>query len=338
MIEHPAIPRPRRVRAAHQPSSTPARARPPVLARRDRTRWWHLLREAALLGLLLALYRVGRTLADGRHPLARENAFRLRGVEARLHLPDEVHVQHLLLAHPHLAQAADTYYAGVHFPLTGAVLLWLFLRSRSTSPRDPHPGGLYRRTRDALVLATAVGLLLAFAYPLAPPRMMTGLGFTDVAALFGQSVYQGGAAGSSNQFAAMPSLHVGWAVLVALALSRAAPATGTRGRRLRWLWWAHPVITVLVVIGTGNHYWLDVVVGTALVSSAWAVTRPRSRSRALAPRPSTGALGVRRRGGGVLELEGQFVGVAPEPLLARFERPDDGVPDGGVVPRGVLPG
>jgi len=92
--------------------------------------------------LLLVLYRVGRALADGRHRLAREHALSVRSLEAHLHLPDEVHLQHLLLTHPDLAQTADTYYAIVHFPLTAAVLLWLFLRP------SPSARTLYRRTRN----------------------------------------------------------------------------------------------------------------------------------------------------------------------------------------------
>ena len=107
---------------------------------------------------------------------------------------------------------------------------------------------------------TTAGLLLIFAFPMAPPRMMTSLGFTDVAAVFGQSVYHGSTI--SNQYASMPSLHVGWAVLVACALVRAGRT------RLRWLWLIHPLVTVLVVIGTAHHYWADALVGAALFAIA----------------------------------------------------------------------
>jgi hypothetical protein len=216
-----------------------------------------LLLEAFALLALLTLYRLGRTLADGHHALARRDAERVWSLERFLHLPGELPLQHVLLAHPHLAQVANAYYASVHFPLTGAVLVWLFLRRRR----------LYGRIRTTLVFMTANGLLIAFLYPLAPPRMMTDLGFVDVAARFGQSVYQGAGESTSNQFAAMPSLHVGWAVLVAFALFRA-----TRSRTLRWLWWAHPAITVAVVVGTGNHFWLDGIVGTLLFLGGWRLS------------------------------------------------------------------
>jgi membrane-associated phospholipid phosphatase len=92
-----------------------------------------------------------------------------------------------------------------------------------------------------------------------------------------------GPASLANQYAAMPSLHVAWAVWVALALVAVSP-----GVRLRGLAWAYPVVTTLVVLGTGNHFLLDAVAGLALVAgSAWLVTRvqpltvvlPSDRSR-----------------------------------------------------------
>ncbi len=111
-----------------------------------------------------------------------------------------------------------------------------------------------------LVLLTAGGLGLAFVFPLAPPRMLTGLGFTDPATQLGQSVYGSPGTGVANQYAAMPSLHVGWALLVAIALIAASTT------RWRWLWLAHPVTTLFVVVGTGNHYWSDGLVAAALLA------------------------------------------------------------------------
>lgn len=273
-VSHSLLPLPHRSR----PSGSTAA---PAPARRRRLVLRGLSLEAVLLLVLLGLYRWGRALADGRHPLALAHAHRLRALEQHLHLPDELAVQHVLLAHPLLARAADTYYATVHFPLTGAALVFLYLRRRR----------VYRRARTTLVLATGAGLLTTFGYPLAPPRMLGDLGFTDVAARFGQSVYQGAAAATSNQFAAMPSLHVGWAVLVALALSATAPGETPRHRWVRRLWWAHPVTTLLVVIGTGNHFWLDGVAGTALVLTGWGLARRVPRRT---PRPATAGTVVPR--------------------------------------------
>ena len=202
--------------------------------------------QTIVVACLLGLYNAGRLLVDGRTGEAFRNARQLWAWERRWHLPSELSLERWFLAHPLVAQAADLYYAWVHFPLTFAALLGLFLSRHE----------LYRWTRDVLLVMTAGALVLIVALPMAPPRMMTGLGFTDVAARFGQSVYHADAL--SNQYASMPSLHVGWAVLIAVALIRAGHT------RWRWLWLLHPVATTLVVIGTANHYWSDVLAGTAL--------------------------------------------------------------------------
>ena len=221
-----------------------------------------LLREAVLVAALLAIYNAGRLLAAQRVSGAYDNAHHLLHVERWLRFPTEQSLQALVLRVPDLARAANGYYASVHFPLTMAVLVWLFLRRPVA----------YVWARRALVGATAAGLVLEVIKPVAPPRMLTELGFVDTGMAYGQSVY--GSVDSdhlANQFAAMPSLHVGWALLIAVVCIRSSST------RWRWLWVLHPVLTVLVVVATGNHYWLDGMVGAALVLTALAVTRPTRR-------------------------------------------------------------
>jgi hypothetical protein len=97
--------------------------------------------------------------------------------------------------------------------------------------------------------------------------MRPDLGFIDTGALFGPNVYGSPEGGSiANQFAAMPSLHIGWSVLVALGLIVAIRS------RWRWLFVAHPIITILVVVGTANHWWLDGAVAIVLLAGALAVS------------------------------------------------------------------
>jgi hypothetical protein len=156
-----------------------------------------------------------------------------------------------------LAEFANTYYAVVHFPATVGFLVWMFLR------RPAH----YFWVRRALIILTASALVVHVLFPLAPPRMRPDLGFVDTGALFGPNLYGPPEAGSiANQFAAMPSLHIGWAVLVALGF-----IVATRSR-WRWLWVAHPVVTILVVVGTANHWWLDGAVALVLLVGALAVS------------------------------------------------------------------
>jgi hypothetical protein len=113
-------------------------------------------------------------------------------------------------------------------------------------------------------------------FPLAPPRMMHG--WVDTGVQLGQSVYGPSThSGIANQFAAMPSLHVGWAAMVAIAMIMV-----TRSR-WRWLWIAHPVVTFAVVVLTANHYWLDGLVALTLLACCLPILLG-ARKFAIAPR------------------------------------------------------
>ncbi|MEE1803096.1 phosphatase PAP2 family protein [Streptomyces sp. JV176] len=233
-----------------------------------------LVRELMLVTGLFLVYKLGRLLADGRTGEAFHNADRVRGWERALGLPGEGGVQGVLLHSETLVQAANTYYAAVHFPATVLFLGWLYW----CGP------GHYVRARRALATLTGAALALHLLMPLAPPRLLPATGLVDTARVYGPSVYGPSPATDpmANQFAAMPSLHVGWALMVAVGLIAA-----TRSR-WRWLWLLHPLVTLFVVVGTANHYWLDAIVAGALLAVTLAFLR--------APRPESaphGSLVVR---------------------------------------------
>lgn len=220
--------------------------------------------ETALLVALFIAYRLGRLLTAEDTTAAFANSDRLWGWQRSLGLPSEGTVQGWLLHSRSLAEAANTYYAAVHFPATVAFLVWMFFRRPAA----------YLWVRRSLVLLTGAGLVGHMLFPLAPPRMRPDLGFVDTAAAYGPAVYGPPDGGSvANQFAAMPSLHIGWAALVAVGL------IATTRSRWRWLWLAHPAITVMVVVATANHYWLDGVVAVALLAVALAVVPAAARWR-----------------------------------------------------------
>ncbi|MGV9453791.1 phosphatase PAP2 family protein [Streptomyces sp. NPDC003635] len=217
------------------------------------------LRELGLVALLFLAYKFGRLAADGHVGVAFENAETVWHWERVLRLPAESSVQDLMLGSEAVIRAANGYYAWVHFPATALFLLWLYLR------RPAH----YRWTRNVLVLLTGAALLLHLVAPLAPPRMLARAGMVDTARVWGPAVYGDPQVdATANQYAAMPSLHVGWAVVLAVAL-----IVVSRGR-WRWLWLVHPVVTVLVVVATANHYWLDGVAACLLLAGAFRVVRP----------------------------------------------------------------
>ncbi|WP_405977377.1 phosphatase PAP2 family protein [Streptomyces sp. NBC_00158] len=213
-----------------------------------------LIRELLLVAGLFAVYKAGRTLSTGRTDEAFRNAGRVWDAERALHLPGEGAVQRLLLHSDALVHTANTYYAAVHFPATALFLVWLYLR------RPRH----YLWTRRVLAVLTGAALVLHLSFPLAPPRMLDAAHLVDTAQVYGPSVY--GAAPEAdtmaNQFAAMPSLHFGWALMLALGMIAAT--------RSRWraLWLLHPLVTLLVVVGTANHYWVDAAVAALLLGAA----------------------------------------------------------------------
>ncbi|MFD3399582.1 phosphatase PAP2 family protein [Kribbella sp. NPDC058693] len=241
----------------------------PELGRKRSGGVWRIVREVGLLAVLFGVYNLGRFLSAEHSGAAIKHAHELIRWEAWLGLPSEATFQQYALQVDGLARIANLFYATVHFPLTAMVLLWLMIRR----PAE------YGKARWALASLTGLALIGHMLFPLAPPRMMPG--WVDTGVLLGQSVYGPSThSGVANQFAAMPSLHVGWALMVAVFLIRA-----TRSR-WRWLWIAHPLLTFTVVVVTANHYWLDGLVAIALAvplllifdSSSPARTRNGSRS------------------------------------------------------------
>ncbi|APU43632.1 phosphatase PAP2 family protein [Streptomyces sp. TN58] len=226
-----------------------------------------LIRELLLVAGFFTVYKAGRLLSTDRTGEAFRNADRIWDAERALHLPGEGAVQRLLLHGDALVTTANTYYAAVHFPATALFLIWLYIR------RPAH----YLWTRRVLAALTGAALALHLAYPLAPPRMLPAARLVDTGQVYGPTVYRAApdADTLANQFAAMPSLHFGWALMLAIGVIAATRG----GKRSRWslLWLLHPVATLLVIVGTANHYWLDAIVAAVLLGIALLlVPRPRA--------------------------------------------------------------
>jgi PAP2 superfamily len=201
---------------------------------------WQLAGSQSLLG-------TGGALGRGRW---------LWHVERVLHMPSEAVVQRAFLSHPLIVQALNLYYAGLHFAVLIACLTWLFVRYRDS----------YFRVRTTVVLFTGFSLLVQFI-PVAPPRMLPGDGMIDTAVRYGQSVYGSDAGFNPDQLSAMPSVHIGWALLVAVVIVNVSRS------RWRWLALGYPAVTTLAVVVTANHYWLDGVAAAILLALALVAQR-----------------------------------------------------------------
>ena len=139
----------------------------------------------------------------------------------------------------------------MHVPALLGFLVWLFVRHRD---RYPH-------WRNALALVTA-GCLAIRWIRVAPPRYLTDLGYQDLSEIWGPSVYGEVGSGVSDQFTAMPSIHVGWAAVVSFGIFACTTS------RWRWFFLLHVVITTLVVVDTGHHWWMDGIVAILLLGLA----------------------------------------------------------------------
>jgi hypothetical protein len=230
-----------------------------------RPRWTRLVAaatlESAIVCGLFALWQVANAATHHAHAGGLAHGRAVWHLERSLHLPSETSFQHLVIGHPWLVRAANYYYATAH--LTGMVLFlgWLWLRHR-----DRYPAW-----RNVVAFFTGMALLVEMI-PVAPPRLIGQTGLIDTAAVYGQSVYAF-AGDLADQYAALPSIHVGWALLIGVAMWRSG------GRVAGAVGATHAVLTIAVVVLTANHYWFDA--GTAAVVLAVAVAIESGRGRVL---------------------------------------------------------
>ncbi|MEV4702047.1 phosphatase PAP2 family protein [Actinoplanes sp. NPDC049316] len=222
------------------------------------------VREIVLLLALFGAYSGARMLADTDLAAARRHAGAVLSLERPLGLDVEAAVNHAVSATPWAAASMSFWYAALHYLVTPLVLVWLYRRRPERYPV----------ARNALITGSALGLVGYVLLPTAPPRLMAG-GYVDVLAstadLGWWSSHASAPAGLgslTNELAAMPSLHVGWAFWVAWSL---------RGLLPRILGFLYAGITAAVVVGTGNHWVLDAVAGVAVVTAGILVASRRQR-------------------------------------------------------------
>lgn len=236
-----------------------------MLDRTSRPRWWT---QVALIAVLLWAYDAVNNLNPLRQATALAHGVDVMHLELRLHLDPELGLNRWLGTHLTIGRLLGDYYGLAHFVVTFAVLAWVWYR---------HPAR-YPMLRNALLGINAVGFAVFWLFPVAPPRMLGSFGFVDIVAV-AHSVgawSSGTVAAQANEYAAMPSLHVAWAIWCALAVWMIR-----KDRVRRGLGVVYAVATAVIVLATANHYFLDVVGGaaTAAVAALAAVHLGRRRVR-----------------------------------------------------------
>jgi hypothetical protein len=223
--------------------------------------------EVISIGVGYGDYAIIRLYTPGQRNVADVHALEVIHFEKVVGIYHELALNQFITGKAWLEIPASYYYATLHFIVTPLLLAWLFRR---------HPA-VYAPLRSAIVIATAAALVVYATWPLSPPRyVVQGTFDTVLMHPVAWAVNGHGVSGFVNEIAAMPSLHVGWAVWCAVAVSTALKS------RWRYLAWLYPLGTTLVVVATANHYILDAVAGSAVVAVALQLCGVRFSGRVAA--------------------------------------------------------
>ncbi|GHB59376.1 inositol phosphorylceramide synthase [Streptomyces viridiviolaceus] len=242
------------------PRPVAAESEPGVLSRLRTPRRPRLWFEILLIALSYWTYSLVRNAVPEQRAQALRNADWIWRVEHQLGIAVEESVNHAVNSVTWLVVGMNYYYATLHFVVTLGVLVWLY---RS------HPGR-YAATRLVLFATTGVALVGYYLYPLAPPRLMNGGHFVDTVMVHQTwgSMASGDLKNMSNQYAAMPSMHIGWSVWCGLTLFALATVPWVRVLGL-----VYPAATLVVIVATANHFWLDAVGGVLCLGFGYGVAR-----------------------------------------------------------------
>jgi PAP2 superfamily len=228
----------------------------------------HSLRvEAVSVLRLYAVYEASRGFVAGSRRVAVDHARAVASLERGLHVFVERHVQHAAQAVPGLTALLGGAYLTLHLSVTAALLLWLHQRRPAA----------YARIRTTLLITSAIALVVFVAFPTAPPRLAS-IGISDTVSGRQVDLNKGLISSLYNPFVAVPSLHMGYALLVGATVARHAQL---RVARLAAL--AYPVFVLFMIVATGNHFLFDAAAGTVLVTAAYLlalkVLRPQAARR-----------------------------------------------------------
>jgi membrane-associated phospholipid phosphatase len=236
--------------------------------------WWDVIRQLLMFAGAYGLYELVRGMVGvtGYKPFG--DATRIINLERTLHVFVEPNIEAWVQSHVHwLLDIADWTYLEAHFFLTIAALVFIYLRRNDS----------FYFVRNMFMIAMAIALVGYALYPTAPPRLLPEWGFTDAIQQFtGITMEHGAGSALLNAYAAVPSMHVCFALMIGVPMSRLVHA-----RPLKVLWLIYPVFITFVVVATGNHYFTDVFLG-GLTAGAAALLSKQLLARA---RPDIWAFG-----------------------------------------------
>jgi membrane-associated phospholipid phosphatase len=227
--------------------------------------WLDAIRQLALFAGAYYAYRLVRGFVDGQAGLAFENARNLVDAERALGLFFEPGLQAWAEGQEWLLTLSSWMYVNSHFVITTTFLIWLYIWRNHA----------FYFVRNMFMVAMGLALVGYTVFPTAPPRFLPEWGFTDTVANFVGSSAEQSADVLYNPFAAVPSMHVAFALMIAI------PAIMLVKRRaLKVLWGTYPFVVTFVVVVTANHFWLDAALGALVAAlSAYAAYAAFARAR-----------------------------------------------------------
>lgn len=233
----------------------------------SRSRWQWVLTQAVLVGAAVFVYFGVRGITEGSQAIAERHGQEIADLERALGIYIEDAVQRPFASPGPWQTLANWIYIWGHWPVIIGTMLWLAFRHTD----------VLLRLRNAMIVSGALGMTIMVTYPVAPPRL-AGLGLVDTVTETSRSYRVLQPPGFTNQYAAMPSLHAGWDLLVGMSIVTAAGSVA-----LRLFGYLMPALMAIAVVVTANHYVLDVVVGVILVllghAAALQIERRQKRRR-----------------------------------------------------------
>ncbi|HEX2234579.1 MAG TPA: phosphatase PAP2 family protein [Thermoleophilaceae bacterium] len=227
--------------------------------------WLDVVRQLLLFAGAYYVYRIVRGIVDGQAVEAFENGRALVYLEREMGLFFEPGLQDWAQGQEWIMWVANTMYVNSHFIVTTAFLVWLYMARNDA----------FYFVRNMFMVAMGLALVLYVAFPTAPPRFLTEWGFTDTVAEFVGNDAEVTASVLYNPYAAVPSMHVAFALMIAVPA-----ASLVRHRVLKVLWSVYPLLVTFVVVVTANHYWIDAALGAMVAAvSAWAASHALARLR-----------------------------------------------------------
>ena len=227
--------------------------------------WLDAIRQLVLFAGAYYVYRLVRGFVDGQAGLAFENARNLVGFERSLGLFFEPGLQAWTRGQEWLLTWANWMYVNSHFVITTTFLIWLYIARNHA----------FYFVRNMFLVAMSLALVGYMAFPAAPPRFLPEWGFSDSVANFVGENAEQSANVLYNPFAAVPSMHVAFALMIAV------PAIYVvRTRAIKALWALYPLFVTFVVMVTANHFWIDAALGVLVAAvSAYVAHEVFARAR-----------------------------------------------------------